>query len=608
MISSKKKLVVLILALALPLGLQGCGGSSGGSPPPDPPLVAFEDFDLDGILNDLDNCSQVPNADQLDTDGDGIGDACEVADPAADTDADGVLDVNDNCVMVANPAQADTDGDGIGDACDFAPQAESFTWIGNTILNVPVAESVLINDGIGATITSGGVPIAAPITINSAAGRQVTLNPDGSFTYDASAVPGPDTFTYNVFDGVAAPEPITVSIAVNDLAWYVDNSFTGTADGSDDAPFTTLKAAESVSLAGEFIVVKSGNATPTGMDAGIFLKDNQKLLGQGIAFNYGGRTILPASSHPVVTNNNPPGGGVITGAPVELANGNEVAGINIQDSVEEKIMGGDPVGVGAPAGITGFNIHDNIFDESAPGNTNQREDIFIFAGAGTGIITNNEMSGALRESILIINQGLDVGTTIVDLNSTLTISGNRITSPDQQGIHIELSETALGTSTMNLTITSNTINNAGTDGMDIQAHDGATLTAMVADNILNNSTEQGINIDALATARVDLTLTGNSVTGSALEGIHLQANTPAATILNAIADGNILTENGGDVAAFETISAAGATVCLELTNNSSDGFSIQNDNIFNLFNAGNTGVFDPGNDPITDVLAGACGL
>lgn len=39
-------------------------------------------------------------------------------DSPADTDSDGIADIMDNCPTVANPDQTDSDGDGIGDACD----------------------------------------------------------------------------------------------------------------------------------------------------------------------------------------------------------------------------------------------------------------------------------------------------------------------------------------------------------------------------------------------------------------------------------------------------------------------------------------------------------
>ena len=75
--------------------------------------ITNADSDGDGINDGADNCPVVANADQLDTDSDGTGDACDT-----DDDGDGVNDGADNCPVVANADQLDTDSDGTGDACD----------------------------------------------------------------------------------------------------------------------------------------------------------------------------------------------------------------------------------------------------------------------------------------------------------------------------------------------------------------------------------------------------------------------------------------------------------------------------------------------------------
>jgi len=77
--------------------------------------VCDDDDDNDGVLDVDDNCPLTPNADQADSDGDGIGDVCE--DPN-DNDGDGIANANDNCPDMANADQEDTDGDDIGDVCD----------------------------------------------------------------------------------------------------------------------------------------------------------------------------------------------------------------------------------------------------------------------------------------------------------------------------------------------------------------------------------------------------------------------------------------------------------------------------------------------------------
>ena len=75
--------------------------------------VSYLDVDQDGILDHEDNCPWEYNPTQVDTDGDGTGDACD-----PDIDGDGILNGADNCVYVPNAGQEDLDADGIGDTCD----------------------------------------------------------------------------------------------------------------------------------------------------------------------------------------------------------------------------------------------------------------------------------------------------------------------------------------------------------------------------------------------------------------------------------------------------------------------------------------------------------
>lgn len=102
------------------------------------------DGDGDGVFDYTDNCVSTPNADQLDTDADGQGNACDI-----DDDGDGVLDSADGCPTVSDIGQRDSDGDKVGDACD--PDVDG-DGVPNASDRCPLAPAAAANGCAGAQL------------------------------------------------------------------------------------------------------------------------------------------------------------------------------------------------------------------------------------------------------------------------------------------------------------------------------------------------------------------------------------------------------------------------------------------------------------------------
>jgi hypothetical protein len=137
-----------------------------------------DDDDNDGVKDATDNCPLVANVDQKDTNKDGKGDACQ-----DDDDGDGVKDATDNCPLAANADQADGDGDGKGDVCDncaaIANADQADTDVDGTgdlcdaesvdsaaLLYVPAGETVTLS---GAKCYTGQILVAGTLLADPAA-------------------------------------------------------------------------------------------------------------------------------------------------------------------------------------------------------------------------------------------------------------------------------------------------------------------------------------------------------------------------------------------------------------------------------------------------------
>lgn len=83
------------------------------------------DVDGDGVADDVDNCTEVANPDQRDTDGDLFGNACD-----ADLNGDGVINVADlgilRSVFFSADPDADFNGDGVVSIFDLGIMRASF--------------------------------------------------------------------------------------------------------------------------------------------------------------------------------------------------------------------------------------------------------------------------------------------------------------------------------------------------------------------------------------------------------------------------------------------------------------------------------------------------
>jgi VCBS repeat-containing protein len=306
---------------------------------------------------------------------------------------------------------------------------DAYVGVGNTELRVGlgagvtpaavVTGSVLDND------TDADTPHAALVVsafdLTSANGGSVTMTPTGNFSYiPAVGFTGVDSFNYTVSDGTQT-DTGTVIITITERVWYVNNAGLN-GSGRSNTPFNNLGNAQSASAVNDWIYVHTGVGTYSG---GIVLKNNQKLVGNGVALVVSGYTLNGAGVRPTIGGNG-----------VSLANGNLVTGLNVASSgfgIAGSLTSGATISqVDVTGGSDGISL-------TSPSGTITISNVSLVPG-GAGLVISG---GTATVNASNLSVSTTSGKGIIGTGGTLNVSGaSSVTSSAASAI--DLSGMTLG--------------------------------------------------------------------------------------------------------------------------------------------------------------------
>src|SRR5215207_7097660 len=214
---------------------------------------------------------------------------------------------------------------------------DTYSAIGNVQINVPAASGLTSND----SDPDGGPVVAVAGTTTSTQGGDVSVNADGSFTYNPPAgFEGGDTFSYTINGASAPSNTATATVNVAGMIWFVDAAAASGGDGRLTTPFNALTGpgsfdAVAADQANDNIFLYSGPYT-----GGLSLLSGQALIGQGSTASLATVTGLTPPSYsdplPATGGTNP-----VIGGPsgISLATNNLIRGVTIQNTAGTGISG-----------------------------------------------------------------------------------------------------------------------------------------------------------------------------------------------------------------------------------------------------------------------------
>jgi uncharacterized repeat protein (TIGR01451 family) len=413
---------------------------------------------------------------------------------------------------------------------------DSYSVLGNVRIQPNAGGGLLANDcdpDNGGPCSSAGLTASGPNS--SAQGGNVTVNGDGSFSYNPPAgFEGTDSFNYTVTDGAGLSDTATATFTVSKMVWFVDNAAPAGGDGRLTAPFNSLaplNGAADADKPSDVIYVLQG-AGPYG--GGIVLEDNQRLVGQGTGLDAAlaafGISVPPhsdarpaATGAPTLAN---AGGDVVA-----LANSNVVSYLNASASAP----GSSAVSSNGAGGVTAV---DNV-GASAGGAAN-----------GFGLLNHAGALGVTNSSVAANSSGTAVlvsgGSTPITFNGT-TVSQNT-------GRVVDIQNRTGGTVAFGAGSTV-TGTNGGTDAVVLLSNSNSTVTFNAAVNLNTNAAgARGLVADSAGAFTLNMTGGGSAISstgGAAVDVENLTVNLALATTFSTNSNGRGLrVDNVSGSAAF----------------------------------------------------------
>lgn len=435
--------------------------------------------------------------------------------------------------------------------------------VGNIGMSVPDgANDLFAND-----ILRGGTLTAFDAT--SAQGGNVTVNADGSFSYNPPAgYEGVDTFTYTISNSGGASVG-TVTITVNEVVWFVDNSGAN-GSGRYGAPFNSF-ASLTADEADDVIFVYTGSSlygTRT-------LQSGQRLVGQGVSLSSAlaiyNITLSPfqsiagtgAGTRPSLdaltlasTGNNDLRGLTFAGTLFGIS-GSPSGNITITD-VSVSVTGtSQAVSLGNFSGTVNF-VNSTISGQNGLV-------FYILVGSGTVNFTNTPVSSS-GSGLAVRIRNMTNGTVTFDANSPVTTTQSGIEVRDNTGnttVSFNAPITLTTTAGRALTFANNT------SGVTLTVTGGSIATTNAIALEVNDAGTANITLTSLSASGGNYGILWGGVSGSlTVNGIGNTAGS-GGTIQNMIGYGAIV--GGPSVFTLKNINftnAASADGCAIITSGS----------------------------------------